>query len=165
MRVSEFDRIATAEIARLANTTAYTTGEVISSVGTNQLLTFKGVGRSPNATGYIRSIRVLTNQAACVAVLTIWLYSDIPTVQADGATFQNMWAERNLCLGHYTLGALAQPGNSDYALAESGLIFLPYFCNANNTNVYAQVVTGTGFTPASGQILRVELGVHQNEFA
>ena len=165
MKVSEFDRIVAAELARPANTTAYSTGQVIGSHNLNQVLTFSNAGRgSSGATGYVRSIRLLTNQSACQAVITVWLYNLLPTVIADGVAFQNLWAERARCLGSYTCAALAAAGNSDYAVSENWLsTYHIYGCSTVNSTLYAQLVTGTGFTPASGQIFRVELGLHQNE--
>ena len=157
-----------AEIARPANTTAYSSGQVVGSPTPGTLFTFPNVGRSASATGYIRSIRVLTNQSSCVAVMTVWLYNAKPTIIADGGVFVNLWAERNYCLGSVTMAALAQPAGStgsDYALSQNFLSeYFQYSCTPATANLYAQLVTGTGFTPASGQIFRVELGVHQNEF-
>lgn len=166
MRFSEFDRIETAELTRPANTTGYSTGQVIGSANLNQLLTFKNAFRDPNATGFIRSIRLLTNQPGCQAVISVWLYNAIPTVIADGSAFQNYWVERSMCLGHFAMSALTQFGSSDYALSEQW--FTQYniiSCGPTVPCLYAQLVTGTGFTPASGQVFRAELGIHQNEYA
>jgi hypothetical protein len=169
MRVSEFDRIVVGELTRPNNTTTYSSGQVIGAANPAQLLTFPYAGRSVGgATGYIRSIRLLTNQPTCVAAITVWLYNAPPNVVVDGAEFQNLWLERNLCLGSFTMQTLAVSGLSDYALSQTWFDqYNIYACAqtplATSQNLYAQLVTGTGFTPAANQVFRVELGVHQNE--
>jgi len=164
MRYSEFDRIVPAELIRSANATGYSAGQAIASPTPKTLLTFLNAGRGKTATGYVRSVRISTNQSTCAAALTLWLYNDIPTITGDGVTFQNYWVERGMCLGHITLSALAKFGNSDYATAESWFTAPQiYACTDKTPNLYGQLVTGTDFTPASGQIFRVELGLHQNE--
>lgn len=166
MRNSTFDRVSVAELIRPANATAYGANQIIGAALPTPLV-FLQAGRSANASGYVRSVRVLTNQSSCVAVLTLWLYN-VPTfsAQADQATFQNLWLERKMCVGSILMPALQQYGSSDYALAESWFESSEkiFQCGSVNNNLYGQLTTGTIFTPASGQIFRVELGCNQNEY-
>jgi hypothetical protein len=100
-----------------------------------------------------------------VAAITVWLFNAVPQTVADGAAFATYWVDRKACLGSFTMPALAQSGSSDYALSQEFFDqYNVYSCATNDSNLYAELVTGTGFTPAANQVFRLELGLHQNEY-
>lgn len=172
-----FDIVKSSDsVTRPANTTAYTAGDVISAVTTNDHLTFNNVTAGGVNSGTIISARI--NSSANVATkpdLELWLFhTDIAEV-ADNLAFAPTDAEMltvvgvidiplaNFLVGTATVGAA---GNTVQVITG---IDLPFTTSQVDTAsgekrgvLYGQLVHRAAYTPVSGEIFTVELTIAQD---
>jgi hypothetical protein len=145
--------IASASITRLANTTAYDIYDVIGSSATaaTNILTLQSgiIGGS----GYIESIKLLTDYAAFLSQIRVWFYnSNNITVAADNAPLPLIYSQADYLIGYIDLPVMkAEIGASNDVAYTFWTGAIPYQ-NLYTTNMYAVLQhRGGSTTPASGQ--------------
>jgi hypothetical protein len=157
------------EFARPADTTAYAVGDAIgattSNTGTTPLRSIV-VGAANGATGYLTKFRLMTDQAACVAVIRVHFYTvaaPATVIPGDNALMTLAWANRAQRIGSIDLPALAtELGSNTAARAQDLTSRLAFQCDAADNKIYYRLETQTIFTPASGQSWFLALTADRN---
>lgn len=150
------------EITRPANATAYIANDVVSgtttatipstfAISTTAKLQQRGLGLG----GYIVGARLKTDQESNTARFRVHLWNaNTPTLPADNAAFNRLYADNAKCIGSFSLAAMTSPasvaGASDSAI-EDFTLRIPFVGAADDPNIYATLETLDGFTPTSGQ--------------
>lgn len=151
------------ELTRPADVLAYTVGDSVNSSTTvPTAMTFPAMGLGAGDDGYLIKAQLVTDQAACVAQLRLWLFNvATPFLNVDNAAFLIKYADRATRLGYIDFPALATEAGSDCAIALAGSIRLAYVSAATN-EIYGVLQTKTAFTPASAQKFYVQMTAEQN---
>lgn len=155
-------------ITRPANTTAYTAGDVIAEVTTNDHLLFSEVVRKgPNhGSGMITNaiIRSSANQGTKLDA-ELWLFSVDMTEVADNAAFAPTDAELLTLVGVIDFpvaswkagAATAGAGGNAVCLVENiGIAF------RTTENLYGVLVARNAYTPVASEIFTVDLVIAQD---
>lgn len=172
--VQTYDTVKSSDsITRPSNTTAYTAGDVISDVTTNDHFTFNGVTDGTTNTGTIMSLRI--NSSANVATkpdLELWLFHTDVAEVADNGAFAPTDGEMltvvgvidiplaNFLVGIATVGAA---GNTVQVINDINMPFVTTKA-ANDTAekrgvLYGQLVHRASYTPVSAEVFTVELTI------
>jgi hypothetical protein len=156
-------RTTTVSIIRPSNTTAYNAGDVIgiadpdtAANAGNAIHTFAGVG-SPNDEIQIVESRLHYVANAIISGMTTYrlhLYSQPPTAILDNAVWDLPAADIDYYLGFIELGTIADVGATCYVqTAQTKRVKT----HPTLANIYGQLVTVGGYTPASGERYIVSL--------
>jgi len=150
-----------ATFTRPANTTAYAAGDVVGPASP-ALITFANAVSGNARPGVVRKAIVATDQGANVAVYTLHLFTTQPTAVADNAAnTAPLWADIPGYVGSVVFPAAVPSGDAAYAVVKD--VNLPFRCETGDDNLYGVLVTGTIFTPASGQNYALELHTASGE--
>lgn len=149
-------RRVSASLTRPANATAYTAGDAISAVTTNDHFTFTDALEGTRS-ATIDSL-VITSSAQGVANKTfdLLLFSKDFTETADNAAMDITDAEALTCIGVINIPAASWVG-----LVSSSV------CSVNNIGldiqagrtIYAQLRAAADYTPASSEVIAIEMMV------
>lgn len=157
-----------AEFTRPANTTAYSTGDVVSnSASATTLVDLSNAVRVNGGDAYIVAVRVTTDKKSITPVLRVHFAnaSDI-TVSADNAANRGpLYADTAKYLGYIDLPALATPAdtaNATASTAANNAVRLPVVAGGSTRSLFAWVETRNNFTPASGQKTTITVFVDNN---
>jgi hypothetical protein len=150
------------EFTRPADTTAYTTKDVVSDSTSSPSVISFAAARAAAGNGYITKAKLTTDQKTNTATYRLWLYSSTPTAINDNSPYTLLYADNAIRLGFIDFTALAteDPTNSTGATSLYVGVPLAYKCAA--TTVFGILETRADFTPASGQKFYVELTFDQN---
>ena len=153
-----------ATLTRPSDTTAYTAKDAVSnSTSAPTVLTFADLARVNAGSGYIVKARLMTNQSTNTARFRLHLYHTAPTAINDNAAHTLLWANRANRLGYIDFAATQTEGSgSDAATSQNDTVRLPFVCASGSRAVYGLLETLDAFTPASGQIIYIELTSDQN---
>ncbi len=151
-------------LTRPADTTAYAAKDAVSnSTSAPDVLTFSKLARLPGGSGYIVKARLMTNQSTNTARFRLHLYHTTPTAINDNAAHTLLWANRANRIGYIDFAACATEGTgSDAANSQNDTVRMPFVCASGSRAVYGLLETLDAFTPASGQIIYVELSTDLN---
>lgn len=161
--VVEFQtRVVRASVTRPANTTAYTAGDIIAAITTDNHLTFSDVVENSGGTGSIDGVRVTSSANQTTKPdLELWLFhTDIVEV-GDNVAFAPTDAEMltrvgiiDLSLNSWKTGNAASgaAGNSCIEVSNLGAIF-----NTATKDLYGVLVVRNAYAPVTGEIFTVEL--------
>lgn len=137
-------RGSTAIITRPANVTPYAAGAVIGGA-----LTLAGQAPTGGAVVMITGSRFELDIAALPAGATnfrLYLYSSTPpSALAEGAVWDLPSGDRNVFLGYVDLGTPADLGSTCFVQQDN----LSHQCGATGTDLFAYLVTISGYTPAA----------------
>lgn len=151
-------------LTRPSNTDAYTAKDAVTdstSAPTN--LTFTNLARVNAGGGYIVKARLMTNQSTNTARFRLHLYPTAPTAINDNAAYTLLWANRANRIGYIDFAACQTEGSgSDAANSQNDTVRMPFVCASTSRHLYGLLETLDAFTPASGQIIYIELTSDQN---
>lgn len=168
--ITEFrTKKARASLTRPADTTAYTAGDVVSAVTTNDHYTFEGAvvkGRGRLSGALSSAICYTSANVATKPDLELWVFdTDIAEV-ADNGAFAPTDAELLTLIGvvsfptgDFLVGtATAGAGGNAVCLVENiGIAF-----QAASTSLYGQLVMRNAYVPVSGEVFTVDLLITQD---
>lgn len=153
------------EIVRPADVLAYLVGDSVNTSTTvPTAIPFTGLARAAAADGYLVKALLMTDQAACVAQMRLWLFSASPFLTIDNGPFLIKYADKAAAMGYVDFPALATEAGSDCAMAVVGLGSTPLrlpFQTGVGTGLFGVLETKTAFTPASGQKFFMTLTAEQ----
>lgn len=151
-------------LTRPADTTAYAAKDAVSdSTSAPTVLTFANLARINAGSGYIVKARLMTNQSANIARFRLHLYHTAPTAINDNAAHALLWANRANRIGYIDFSACQTEGSgSDAANGVNDAVRLSFVCASGSRAVYGLLETLDAFTPASAQVLYVELTADLN---
>lgn len=152
-----------ATLTRPANTTAYAAGDEVTDVG-GAILTFSGCARLAGGSGILDSITIIDGaNAATDPQLDAFVFDTTSTPQADNAAFAPSDAVMNTLVGAVSMGtAIAgDSGASGNLLFQQRNLCLPFVCGPGSTSLFARLVARNAYTPTSGEVFTVRLGVRQ----
>jgi hypothetical protein len=161
-----------ATFARPANTTAYTLGDVISSVVSGTVPAPMILGplvRGLGSSGWIIAAKITTNNPNSVQVVTAHLYNAVPSIMpADNVPMYEKFVDDPLKIDTIAFAAMATPvdgSDSDLARSISDSLRIPFVCAGADNKLYVvlQDSTTAGDTPASGQTYTLTLTVEMDE--
>lgn len=162
--VSTSSAVAQASFTRPANTTAYASGDAMSSDATAPAAIALACGRLAGLGGVITHAMVLSSVAGTAAALELYLFDtalaaasfqDNAAVAVTDAELLRLQAVVAFASADsVTVGANRVLGRSDV-----GKVFK---CAAGDTNLYAVLVARGAYTPASGEVITIVLGVAQD---
>ncbi len=153
------------ELTRPSDTTAYTSGDIVSnSTVATTLMEFASVAATNGASCYITGIHIITDKKAITPQfrLHFWNASD-PTTSADNAANRSpLYADDSKYCGYWDMPPMQSSadttnGTSSWSTDESCRI--PVKCGASTTSLWVLMETLSAFTPSSGQKFRVTLKV------
>lgn len=160
--------LAAGAVTRPADTNAYTAGDAISGSTTAGTLIQIPVARKQGASGIISSVQVVdsANQAT-KADLELWLFTGDLATHNDNAAFAPTDAELTDRVGIVDLGSspdvgLATAGAGGNCAYQSTNVNLPFRCAGGERNLYGALVVRNAYTPVSGEVFTVILGVLQD---
>ena len=162
------------EFTRPADTTAYTIGDVIGPASP-AVMTFAGIGAGGSRFVHVKGCRVTTNSTnVTTSGMALHLFNSSITPIADNAPFTFLWANRTSYQGTTFVGDLQTYSGMGYGAgsdAAYGWASADYegaygqnpvlAKSASNGAIYGVLAAIAAYTPASGQIFRVELIVEQ----
>lgn len=162
--------VVEASLTRPANTTAYAAGDAVSnSTSAPVPLTFTNAVRETGGVGVVVSASIATNSNETTKPdLELWLFDAIPTATNDNAAFVVSDADILNVVGVFAFatsawrGGTAGTGGTSFAqgawLANTPA---PLFRLAAGTSLYGLLVARNTYTPISGEVFHVKLGISQ----
>lgn len=164
-------RRVTGSATRPANVTAYTIGDAVSDVTTNNHITFSRPMDDGINTGEVVSA-IITSDAnvATPPDMELWLFhTDIAEV-ADNAPWTLTDAEILTCIGvvdfptgNWKAGAIAAAGNALCETLDIGLTFMmARVGDGSDAVIYGQLVMKNAYVPTSGEVFNVSLLIRQD---
>lgn len=166
--VVEFQtKILRASMTRPANTTAYTSGDVLAAVTTDAHLTFEGAVQPKKLSGSISTARLFSsaNQGTKLEA-ELWLFHTDITEVGDNEAFAPSDAELLTCIGRIDFSASswavgnAGSGASGNAMVEVKNIGLAL--RGAGQDIYGVLVARNAYTPVSGEVITAELVITQD---
>jgi len=151
---------ATVEFTRTTGTTGYHANDaVLPAVG--GVVEIANVGRIVGGSGYITEIRCSTDLKSITPRFRIHFFNaSNPTLSADGANWQDMYADIAKRVGYYDMPALstaADATNSDMSRTMDATMRLPFVCGAATTSLWYAIETLDAFTPASAEKFSISI--------
>lgn len=155
------------EFTRPANTTAYNANDVVSdNVTTTTPCLLTNALRVNAGTGYIVRASLVTNKKSITPRFRVHLFNaNTMTIAADHAQFKEVYADNALRLGYFDLVAMttgADATNSDLSRSQDNTLRHFIKAAAATRNIYYVLETLDAFTPASGQLFRLQLFMDNN---
>ena len=148
------------KITRLANTTSYSSGDVINSGGT--LMENFVVSRSNNKNTIIYGAHMTSSVSAATSLnADLIFFSSGFTITADNTQFEPNNNELEFYLGTASFSSWKSMGNkskSDAAL-ETPFILKP---ESGTQKTYTVLQARNGYIPSSGEIFTINLDIEQN---
>jgi hypothetical protein len=161
------------QITRPANTTAYTAGDAISEVTTNDFFTFTNVVNSKSGSGAIES--AIIHSSANVATkldADLFLFHTTITETADNAAFVPTDAEMLTLVGvidvataNWTVGLATAGAGGNTAIHITGLD-MPFVLTGTSSTtgrtLYGQLVARNAYVPVASEVFTVDLMIAQD---
>lgn len=150
--------IARTSITRPANTTAYSTGDVINANGSTTpiLLTYEGTTRFP----FLLYSHLVSSNEAGTPAIDVYFFSSSFTIAADNAAFAPTDSQmKDYYLGkvsHTDWAAFAANKHSD--AKPDAPIAIPTQ-TVPDAGVYVVLVAAGAYTPVSGEVITVKLDI------
>ena len=134
------------------------------------VVTIPNVFRTNGGSAYIMDITLFTSASSTVIVPRVHFFSgSAVTLSADSGSWVELYADRNLDLGYYTLPAMddgagvstgAKSTSTDTSTTTHPAILMK--SSDNSKNLYAAIETRTAFTTSASQLWTLKLNVDQN---
>jgi hypothetical protein len=154
----------TVEFTRTTGTTGYHANDAVLPAA-GGIVEIPNVGRINAGSGYITEIRCSTNLKSVTPRFRIHLFNASNlTISADGAVWQDLYADIAKRVGYYDMPALstaADATNSDMSRSMDTSMRLPFVCVAG-TSLYYAIETLDAFTPSDSEKFSISLYVEQN---
>jgi len=159
-----------ATVTRLANTTTYAAGEVVSDHETPAsatIITFTNAARINAGSGIILGAALIDGANATLkGVFELWLFDTTIAKQGDNAAFVPTDAELATLIG-------VIPFNTSYvAKADAGVdgsvvfpvtgLSIPFVCGAASRNLFGLLVVRNAYVPISAEVFTVRLRISQD---
>ena len=155
------------EFTRPANTTSYSTGDVVSnSTSSTTLIDLANAVRANGASGYIVAVRLFTDKKSITPKFRVhfWNASN-PTASVDNANMQLLYADLAKYLGYVDLAAMItgkDATNSTMSFAANLAVRVPVVAGGSTRSIYALLETLDNFAPANGQKFTLSVLVDNN---
>jgi len=147
------------EITRPADTNVYTANDVINTATSGStMLNLASVARKNGGHGYITGIEIFSDQPSETWQPKANLYNKArASVLNDNAAFALTYAQMTnpSWARAITLPPLSAYGSISHAVLDG--LAIPFSCDINDDDLYFDLQTLTGFTPASGAKYTVRL--------
>jgi hypothetical protein len=168
LSVAGHTAVISASVTRPADTTQYAAGDALTnSTSAPVPLTFNACARANGGSGVmVRVVVIDSANQATAASLELWLFDTIPHADNDNAAFTPTDAECATCLAVIPLNASyvgtatsGADGNRVYVM--NGLN-IPFKCGAASDDLFGLLVVRNTYTPVSGEVFTVRLGILQD---
>lgn len=155
------------EMTRPADTTAYTSGDVVSNATSgNALIVMTDLARITGGTGYIVGARLSTDKKSITPRFRVHLFNASNlTFSVDNVAYKEVYADSSKRLGYFDLGAMTtatDTTNSDMSRSMDMALRIPYKAATGTKSIYALLEALDGFTPASGEKFTLTLYADNN---
>lgn len=150
-------KVVTDSITRPANTTAYSAGDAISEVTTNDHFTFSVFKDQHRKYASIDAAWLMSSVDASALDAELWLFHTAPTETADNSAFAPPDAERLTLLGVIDFPDTTAKSASNWSVCQATGLVLPIRGTAEN--IYGQLVARNAYTPSSGEVFTVNLSL------
>lgn len=155
--------IATDSIVRPADVTAYTAGDVVSTLAGKNLL-FGNIATQGGS--ILRAVTLIDDaNVAPKPDLELWLFDSAPVAVADNAAFAPSDAEMKRLIGVVVLAtANFKIANAGAAAAGNSAIYvtgLDMPIRSANGTLYGQLVVRNAYVPVSGEEFTIRLQAEQ----
>lgn len=150
-------RVASVELTRPANTTAYDAGDAVtnSTSASTPLVLADVVSANAGAGRIVGATLKTSKKDFSGARIRAHLFNAAPTaISNDNAQHQIRYADKASELGYIDFPAMTigtDTANSTGAISQSGSLYLPFACAAADNDLYVVLETLDVVTPASGQ--------------
>lgn len=152
--------IVSASFTRPADTTAYAAGDAVSNATSSPaILQFPGAARAAGASGLTLLVRHVKSSTTA-ASFRLWLYRGAVAAVNDNVQFPLLWANRSSRIGYVDLAHTTGGTGSDCSEGLATFVLLPF--SLVGTELFGQLTTTGGYTPASGEQHFIELAIAQN---
>lgn len=161
-------RKISAGFSRPANTTGYTAGDVVNnSTSAPEPLTFTGAARVAGGSGVITDVLVIdSGNQTTKPSLELWLFTAAPSMDNDNSPFTpsdeellNLVAIIPIAATYVGDASAASAGN---CVLQAKGINQAFVCTGAVTALYGVLVVRAAYTPLSGEVFTVILGVLQD---
>lgn len=147
-------------ITRTTNNTAYTVNQRVGETGAvTAPKEITGMARVAGGSGEIVGIRISINLKSITPRWRVHFFTtNAPTLSADGADYQEKYADAALRVGYFDMPALStakDTANSDCSRTQDFSMAIPYKCAAGSMSLYFAIETLDGFTPAGANTISV----------
>lgn len=162
--VSPSSKVAAASFTRLANTTQYADGDAVSNHATTPTAIALACGRLAGLGGVITHAMLLSSVAGTAVAFDLYLFSAALAAGSFGDNVAAAITDAELL----TLQMVIPFASADSVTAGANRVLgradvrRAFQCAAADTNLYALIVARGAYTPASGEVLTVVLGVSQD---
>jgi hypothetical protein len=162
--------VVEASLTRPANTTAYAAGDAVSNSASAPVpLTFANAVRESGGVGVVVSATIATNSNESTKPdLELWLFDTIPTAINDNAAFVVSDADILNVVGVFAFATSswrqATAGTGGTSFAQGAWLAStppPMFRLAAGTALYGLLVVRNAYTPISGEVFHIKLGISQ----
>ncbi len=158
----------TAEFTRPNDTTAYATGDVVSTTGPNSILTFTNAARIVGGSGFVTKAKIFTSKTS--TAFRLLLFNTALTAIADNSPWTLLYADRAsyTCVIPPTgaFGAITEgAGGTGFMLIDTTTaqyVKYPFLCAGGDRNLYGVIVTTGAYTPDAQQTFSVQLSIERN---
>lgn len=150
-----------AEITRPANVTAYAAGDVVGADASTVPITLADVARKLGGSGEIVHVSLETNNVTVTnGTFAVHFFTASFTVAADNAAFADIHAQRANWVGSVSLPILvADSASAGGAWSKVDNVRIPFVCAGASDDLFAVIVVTGAYTPASGQVFSLSIGV------
>lgn len=124
------------------------------------------VARLAGMSGYVVGIRATVDKKSVTPRFRVHMFNaSNPTIAADGANWQDKYADNSKRIAFWDLPALstaADTTNSDMSRTFDFSQRIPYVCTSGLTSIWVGLETLDAWVAANGQKITIKLNVEQN---
>jgi len=156
-------KVVRASFTRPANTTAYAAGDVVNGDGVLVPVTVAGAARRDGGSGVIEYVALETNNVTVTnGTFRVHFFNASHATAADNAAFASLHANRAAYVGFADLTILVADSASATGAQTQVDVNIPFVCASDDDDLYAVVVATGAYTPASGQVFQLTVGVRRD---
>jgi hypothetical protein len=161
-------KVVTASKTRPSDTTAYASGDVIAeSTSAPTVFTFSDCVRVEGGSGVIGKVTIADSaNVATKLSCELWLFSATVTPDNDNAAFTPTDTEMLTAVAVVPISTAyvgdATSGAGGNALLTSGVVNLPFKCDASSKALYGVLVARNAYAPVSAEVFTVSIYIYQD---
>ena len=164
--VGGFSHVATGSITRPADSSSYADGDEISnSTSSPTVLELTNCARANGGSGVISQALLIASDCPSAApTFELWLFDATCAPNNDNAAFAPSDSVAQTCVGvvsfpNSSKGDSSSTGNRVF---RSDPLAIPYVCGAGSTSLFARLVIRSAYTPTSGCVYAIRLGLQRD---
>jgi len=160
--------VVTTTLTRPADTTQYTAGDqVADSTSAPTPLTFANAAQTQGGSGVIKSVTIISSaKQATAPTLDLYIFDSQPTPNNDNAAWAPADSDAAAIIAKVVLSTWTDlnPGSAaaGNALKHVTNLTLPFRTPSDSRDLYGLLVERGTYTPVSGEVFTVRLGITQD---